>query len=148
MEKSPTIIVCMGAPGSGKTTWCKSNARGAVVISADSIRDGRNPSSVFNKMISDAKRNLDEGRDVIIDACSSRSRDRKPWLFVAAKKKARSKLIVFDTPMSVCAHRDSLRSNPAGMASVYAARINESMGQIGLEGWDEIVVIDYRGGNS
>lgn len=81
-----TLTVCMGAPASGKSTWCAANAGDALVVTADAIRFGADPAAVFTRMVQLAKGALSEGNDVIVDACSTRAVDRSPWLILARKK--------------------------------------------------------------
>jgi predicted kinase len=140
-DRRPILTVCMGAPASGKSTWCAEWGSDVVVVSGDAIRYGADPEAVFARMMQIAKGALAEGRDVIVDACSTRAVDRSPWLFLAKKTRCTTRLVIFDTPTALCRRRDANRSRPAGRVDVYAARMKESLRVVKFEGWDEIVTV-------
>lgn len=134
-----TVTVLMGAPAAGKSTWCESNAGDATVIPVDAIKKGANPAYTFTIARLRAKKALSRGEDVIIDACSTRWRDRATWVSVAREYGARTVLVVFDTPVSVCTKRDSLRKITVGRADTYDERMRYAVKRIKREPWDEVI---------
>ncbi len=137
----PTITVMMGVPGAGKSTWCAHHTNGAHVLAVDSIKKGAKPSAVFRVVARDAKLALIHGEDVIIDACSTRWKDRALWKNIARTYRARTRLVVVDTPPKEAARRDSLRENPVGSSETYAKRMKYAKKRMLREGWDEIFVV-------
>lgn len=135
------ITVLMGAPGCGKSTWCEHHAGDAVVISVDAIKNGADPRRTFAVAEYRAKLALCRGSDVIIDACSTRWRDRAVWVRIARAYTASTRLVIIDTPPSICKKRDAARPCPVGRAAIYAERVSYAKKRVVDEGWDEIVVV-------
>jgi len=130
-------------PGSGKSHWCAKNAGGALLLTADRMRTGHvRASALFGSLYRSAAVALLEGRDVMIDACSLQWRDRRPWLAIAARHEARTRLVIIDTPLRVCHARDSRRVRSVGRSSVFYARFCETLRVVESEGWDVVRVID------
>lgn len=83
------LILCIGIPASGKSTWVKEYLRehgATVVIATDTIRleltgtsecDHRQNSMIYNEARRRARQALDEKHDVIIDATNV---DVHEWL--------------------------------------------------------------------
>ena len=140
-DERPTLTVMMGAPAAGKTTWCAANADGAVVLTCETIKKGANPGPVFDRMLCEARRALVRRRDVIIDACSTMKPDRSQWLHLARRLDARTRLVVLDTPSTLCNQRDSKRRRPVNRNGVYTERMKAAKRDIRRESWDEIVVV-------
>jgi predicted kinase len=100
----PTLTVLMGVPGSGKTTWARTNAPGQVLCSTDRLRTDRGLTEAgvvayLNALRSKAERSLAAGRDVIVDACNVRRNERSRWWGVARAQKARARLVVVYAPV-------------------------------------------------
>ncbi len=140
IEKRGTLTVCMGLPASGKSTWVREHAKGALVVCADSIRTrGVSAQAMFGKMRRETYVALAEGKDVVVDACSLRMRDREPWLAIARRLRVTTRLVVFDTDVDVCRLRDRVRARPAGRLGVYAARMVDSLREVEREEWGSVV---------
>lgn len=141
------LTVCMGMPASGKSVWARANANGALVVCADAMRTcGVSAQALFGKMRRDAQMALLGGEDVIVDACSLQWRDREPWLAIARRLDASTRLVVFDVSAEVCRARDLRRAQPAGRIDLYAARMIESLHRIEREGWGSIEHVRDVGG--
>jgi len=132
-----TLTVCMGLPGSGKTTWCRTQP--GVVVSADAIRTRKaNGRAIFGKMRREAGRALLDGVDVFVDACSLRWRDREPWLTFAREIGARTRLVIIDTDPAECRRRNRARRHPAGRMPIYESRMRDALGRVSSEGWGDV----------
>lgn len=79
----PICYVCVGLPGSGKSTWA--NAQGLPVVSTDAIRKElfgdesiqRNPQAVFGIAFKKLQEQLKKGNSVIFDATNLTIKNRK-----------------------------------------------------------------------
>lgn len=96
METQPKVIVMIGAPGSGKSTFAKKMLQknpSFKYLSSDALRaefgSGEEDQSVTPLVFSTLKRRLDHclrrNENVIVDATSMNAKDRKDYI-VAAKQ--------------------------------------------------------------
>jgi predicted kinase len=112
----PKVIVLVGLPGAGKSTWAR--AQGAAVLSSDEMRlllagdekDQTIHARVFAAMRYLLRQRLELGAGpTILDATNLRRRDRKPWLKLAAAFSAAAEAVYFDVPLAVCLERNAAR---------------------------------------
>eukprot|EP00796_Vickermania_ingenoplastis_P007339 gene7339-5173_t len=80
-SRLPSMLVLLGIPGSGKTTWANEYKEkvksSAVIISSDAIRmhlvgtvnDRSREDEVEELLLEEVKRNIDEGNTFIVDDC-------------------------------------------------------------------------------
>lgn len=90
------LFIMIGAPGSGKTTWCKNNVpKNAVYISRDEIRFNiiKDEDSYFSKekivydiFINKINEALESGLDVYVDQTSLNAGSRKKLINALNKK--------------------------------------------------------------
>lgn len=146
MISARSMIVTLGIPGSGKTTWATANAAGALILSADVLRLERQPDRPrhFAYMNNQAMAALRTGRDVVIDVCATRAEHRRRWLVLARMTGASPRLIVMTTSHDVAAGRNAQRDYPvpADVMACYVAEYETALIHIGSEPWDEIVHVD------
>ncbi len=111
------LIVLVGLPGSGKSTWAE--RQGVGVLSSDAVRalltgDAGNQS--VNNLVFPALRNLlavrmKEGAEAtILDATSLTPRERKVWVRAVESLGGEAEAVFFDTPLAVCKARNAARS--------------------------------------
>lgn len=137
-----TLTVMAGMPGSGKSYWVRRHKGNAVVLSADAVRHGANPRTVFGSMRRKADVALKHGHSVIIDACSMCRRDRTPWLELAHKHRCASVLVVLTTPTDVCLGRNQQRHKPVPRMSAYVERARLLPRFVVGESWSEVRYTD------
>ncbi len=110
------MIVLVGVPGSGKSTWAK--AQGCQVLSSDDFRlllSGDETNQNIHQQVFAAMRHVLRARlgigpaTTIIDATNLRLRDRRPWIQLARKFGARVEAVYFDVPLAVALERNQLR---------------------------------------
>ena len=120
----PTLIILVGPPGTGKTTYAMKYIEehpGTVHLSSDGIRKELhgdesiqdNPSEVFAIMQKRAIAGLDFGYDVIYDATSMTRKDRA-GIISACPKFAKIECHIIWAPIETCIERDAARERTVG----------------------------------
>lgn len=119
-----TLIICVGIPGSGKTTYAKeyinSNSN-TIHLSSDSIRaelygnesTQGNPADVFSLMQKRAIEALNNGQNVIYDATNITRKDRQGIISVCPKF-AKIEAHIIWAPIETCVERDLKRERTVG----------------------------------
>lgn len=111
------MIVLIGIPGSGKSTWAA--AQGATVISSDALRlllSGNEENQAIHGKVFATMRYLLRTRleigasPTIIDATNLRRRDRKKWLQLAKKHDAIIEAMHFDVALETALERNAART--------------------------------------
>ncbi len=93
-----TMIILVGPPGSGKSTWCNQEKfKKYTVISHD-----RYP--IKSKFITLIKQGLLHGQNVIVDRRNEYTKDRKELIEIAKDYSACVKIVWFDIPKNICEH--------------------------------------------
>jgi predicted kinase len=126
------VIVLVGLPGSGKSTWAE--RQGIPVLSSDAVResltgDARDQSAnarVFQKLRESLSQRLRDGEPAtIVDATSLTPADRKGWVQLAVSLAGEAEAVFFDTPLDVCKARNAARSRivPEDVMDRFAARL-------------------------
>ena len=116
MSEQPRIVLAVGLPGSGKSTYF---ARiGANAISSDAIRlqlidDETNQTingRVFTVVHALLRHRIELRRPcTYIDATSLTRKDRKEFIKVARERGCRVEALWFDTPLEICKTRNAAR---------------------------------------
>jgi predicted kinase len=141
------IVVLVGLPGSGKSTWLQRTAGGG--ISSDAVRkllaDDETDQSIHTFVFQTVRYLLEQriaiGRPVsYVDATNLTPEERRPYIAIARCHGYRVEAVFFDVPLEVCMRRNSGRSRvvPAEALEKMAAKlIVPSV----AEGFDEVSVI-------
>ena len=88
------LIVLVGPPGSGKTTWARRNGRGAVHVSQDGLIDAITPHGfdhIYRPLYrraedTIARAALEAGLTVIVDRTNRTLAHRERWLEIAREE--------------------------------------------------------------
>jgi len=132
MKVTRRLIVLVGLPGSGKSTWAE--RQGIVVLSSDAVRvllTGSAEDQSANQLVFRVLRYLlamrvKAGADAtILDATSLTRRERKAWLHTAGTLGLAAEAVFFETPRAVCRARNAARSRvvPEDVMRRFAARL-------------------------
>jgi predicted kinase len=146
----PKLILTVGPPGCGKTTYAneyiKSNPN-TIHLSSDSIRAELygdesiqgNPAEVFSLMQKRAIEALNNGRDVIYDATNITRRDRASIINLCPKF-VKIECHIIWTPIETCIERDAARERTVGK-EVIDKMLKRFQAPFYDEGIDEIVIV-------
>jgi predicted kinase len=126
------LIVLVGLPGSGKSTWAE--RQGVGVLSSDAVRvllTGDAGNQTVNRLVFPTLRYLLTMRmkagaeATILDATSLMAKERKAWIRTAEELGCDAEAVFFDTPLAVCKARNAARSRvvPEEVMDRFAARL-------------------------
>jgi len=146
----PTIILLVGPPGAGKTTYAYKYIEehpGTVHLSSDKIRyelhgDESNQDDnnlVFYRMQTRAINALNFGDDVIYD-CTNMTRKDRAYIISQCPKFAKIEAHVIWAPIETCIERDAARKRTVGK-EVIDKMLKRFQAPFVDEGIDEIKVI-------
>ncbi|MFE9393820.1 polynucleotide kinase-phosphatase [Streptomyces flavidovirens] len=118
-----SLVVLVGATGSGKSTFARRHFKPTEVISSDFCRglvaDDENDQSAsrdaFDVLHYIAGKRLEAGRLTVVDATNVQPESRKQLVQLARKYDVLPIAIVLDLPEEVCAERNAVRPDRAGM---------------------------------
>ncbi|MGR8007586.1 polynucleotide kinase-phosphatase [Streptomyces hypolithicus] len=118
-----SLVVLIGATGSGKSTFAHRHFKPTEVLSSDFCRglvaDDENDQSAsrdaFDVLHYIAGKRLEAGRLTVVDATNVQSESRKQLVQLARKYDVLPIAIVLDIPEEVCAARNALRPDRAQM---------------------------------
>ena len=119
LPKSPSLVVCCGLPGSGKSTFASQlGTLGYTTISQDELGS----KTACLNALSNAVENKDK---IILDRCNPYVEDREQWL-AHAFHPDNALCVWFDVDPEVCVRRADARTNHPTIASGRAQRIVQS----------------------
>lgn len=111
------LIVLVGPPGSGKSTWARRNRRGVVHVSQDELIDAITPGGFDHayrpiyRQAEDAvaRAGLRAGHTVIVDRTNRTRAHRERWLELAREESCPAIAVVMLTSQELCRERNAQR---------------------------------------
>ncbi len=113
------LIVLVGPPGSGKSTWAKQNGRGAVHVSQDDLIDAISPDGfehLYRPIYAAAedaiaRAALASGHTVIVDRTNRTRAHRERWLAIAHEADCPAIAVAMRASYSLCRKRNRRRED-------------------------------------
>ena len=140
------IVVLMGIPGAGKSTWVSKHKTGFEhVYNTEAVRINRDIdiASFMHLQRHKAVVAVESGKDLIADGTHTIKTHRQVWLNLAQRLDIETKLVVFDTRLETCVEVQKQREFPAPLSVVrdHHKRMQLAKLAVKREGWDSIEVI-------
>lgn len=148
-----SLVVLIGASGSGKSTFARRHFKPTEVISSDFCRglvaDDENDQSAsrdaFDVLHYIAGKRLAAGRRTVVDATSVQQDARRQLIDLARQHDVLPIAIVLDVPEEVCAERNAARTDRADMPrrviSRHARELRRSLRHLEREGFRKVHVL-------
>jgi predicted kinase len=135
------LVVLVGPPGSGKTTWARQNGAGAAHVSQDGLIDAISPDGFEHiyrpiyKAAEDAvaQAALQDGHTVIVDRTNRTRRHRERWLHIARQADAAAVAVVMTTPAAICRQRNRERASSRRLSEERMDRMLAACEPVGAE---------------
>ncbi|MFI9106180.1 polynucleotide kinase-phosphatase [Streptomyces fildesensis] len=148
-----SLVVLIGATGSGKSTFAARHFKPTEVLSSDFCRglvsddenDQGSSRDAFEVLHYIAGKRLAAGRLTVIDATSVQSESRKQLIGLARQYDVLPIAIVLDVPEQICAERNAARPDRAGMPKHVVQRhqreLRRSLRGLEREGFRKVHVL-------
>jgi predicted kinase len=143
------LVVLVGPPGSGKTTWARRNSRDAVLVSQDGLIEAITPDGfdhVYRSVYREAedavaRAALRAGHSVIVDRTNRTRAHRERWVRMARDASRPSVAVVMATPEALCRERNARRDEKSRLSEERMDRMFLALEPVGSdEGFTTVYV--------
>ena len=145
----PILVMIVGLPGSGKSTYANElvNNLDVIICSSDIIRkelcgdinSQDKKEEVFKVLHNRIKKNLRNNKSVIYDATNINSKRRRAFLAELKNIFCYKKCVIMATPFEECCNRNDLRDRNVPYDVIKRMYMNWNT-PYWFEGWDDIVI--------
>jgi predicted kinase len=150
--RDPTLVVLVGAAGSGKSTFAARHFAESEILSSDAFReiltgnaaDQRATKTAFSIIHREVSKRLGAGRTVVVDATNVEAHARRALLARARLAQARAVAIVFALPPDVVRARNAARTSRVVDPEIierHVDRLVATLPTLADEGFDEVLVL-------
>jgi protein phosphatase len=145
-----SLVVLVGASGSGKSTFARMHFRATEIVSSDACRalvsdDARDQAAseaAFDLLRFIADKRIGAGRLTVVDATNVREEDRSPLVTLARRHGGRALAIVLDLPLETCLQRNSGRTDgcvPPRTVREQVADLREGLSRLHKAGFHDVL---------
>lgn len=142
------LVIMVGLPGSGKSTYVKKHYKDYKIFSSDHYRkiilgDENNQSNsprIFAALFNDLATALEKGYDCVVDATNCKYKSRVMAIQLGKKYNCTIEAVVIHQPIEVCIDQDKKRNRTVGEAVIKKFASGYKFPQY-WEGFDIISVI-------
>lgn len=146
---SDALVITVGAPASGKSTWARANFRAEQIVSSDQLRGvvGQTPTDqlaskdMFEVLDLMVAARMKRGLLTVVDSTHLEARRRGPVIAMAKKHGRPVVAVVFDVDVGELIDRNRTRDNPVPQRVIrtMAGQVAEVCEGLAAEGVDEVI---------
>ncbi|MFK8026388.1 MAG: LLM class flavin-dependent oxidoreductase [Ilumatobacter sp.] len=144
---TPSLVVLVGAPASGKSTWAAENFRPEQVVSADALRgivgehelDLAATDDAFDLLDRIVAARLGRGLTTVIDTTGLDPARRAVALTAARSASVSAVAVRFTTSAAECKRRNRERAHPVPVRALDQMIKKAREVDLGSEGWDLVI---------
>lgn len=106
----PTLVILVGYPASGKSTYIKKHSSHLAIVSQDVFKSGRRTSRKLSEVIQDTRKLLELGNSIVVDRTNMSKQDRALFIELAKTFGIETVCIFLDVDLDESYRRNILRS--------------------------------------